>query len=387
VADAISFESGHAHPDLLPDLTTFARRALTDERAKSLQYGPKPGIPELRRWIAEYVAEDGIGVTHEQVLVTNGAKQAIELVCRLLLDEGDAIVVTAPTYFTAIPIFRSFGVNFIEVGQDREGLDVAELSAVLAQRNRDGKPPPKFIYNVPDFHNPTGITMSAARRRALVDLAEQEQIFIVEDSPYRRIRYEGASIPPIKSLDPDHLVFHIGTFSKLMAPGLRVGWVTSSVELIARLIQLKADSGSCPLTQRIVFDFCSSGHLPAHTERVVSTYRTHRDNMLQALREHLPEADVHVPSGGYYLWLTLPPGLDGDELAKRASAAGVNVLAPSKCYGSPERHPKNHVRLAFTHADLEAIDEGVRRLASAFRSLRSDSVVTAGPVASYSEEE
>src|SRR5262245_23260626 len=165
--DTIAFDSGHASPELLPDLRVETERVLSKYRSQSLQYGPKPGIPELRSWIAEYSATDGVQVTRDNVLITNGAKQAIELVCRVLLDEGDSIVVTAPTYFTAIPIFRSFGVSFIEVDQDDEGINVEQIGARLAQLKRDGRAMPKFIYNVPEFHNPTGLTMSLARRQAL----------------------------------------------------------------------------------------------------------------------------------------------------------------------------------------------------------------------------
>jgi 2-aminoadipate transaminase len=374
----ISFESGHAFPDLLPDLMSAAERALSRFRAETLQYGPRMGLPGLRTWIAEYSAQDGVPISRDNVLVTNGAKQAIELVCRLLLDEGDSIVVTAPTYFTAIPIFKSFGVTFIEIGQDLEGMDVRQLADQLAQLKREGKPLPKFIYDVPDFHNPTGITMSHARRKALVELATREKIFLVEDSPYRRIRFDGEHVASLKSLDKNNLVFQIGTFSKLMAPGLRIGWVSTSPEMIARLTQLKADSGSCPLTQRIILEFCTAGQLDAHTARVQKIYRAHRDKMIECLRDELPEVSVDVPSGGYYLWLALPSDTDGDELAKRASAAGVSVLAPTRCYArSDAGHPKNHVRAAFTHATPEEIEEGVRRIATAFRSMPSASPVVA----------
>ncbi len=364
----ISFESGHAFPAVMPDLTAAADRALGYYRAETLQYGPRMGLPDLRAWLAEYCARDGVRITSENVLVTNGAKQAIELVCRLLLDEGDSIVVTAPTYYTALPIFRSYGVSFIEVGQDADGLIVDELVDRIAQLKRDRKPLPKFIYNVPDFHNPTGVTMSLPRRKALIDLAVRERIFIVEDSPYRVIRFQGEPVPPLKALDPSDVVFHIGTFSKVMTPGIRIGWVSASPGMVARLAQLKSDGGSSPLAQRIVLEYCAAGELAAHTKRVQTTYRVHRDRMVASLQEHLPEASVDVPSGGYYLWLNLPPDVDGDHFAMRAADAGVSVLGPSRCYALPDGgHPKNNVRAAFTHATPEEIDQGIRRLARALR--------------------
>jgi 2-aminoadipate transaminase len=377
-ATSIAFDSGHAAPTVLPDLTAEAERALSVYRAETLQYAPRPGLPELRSAIAELMANDGAHVSPDQILVTNGAKHAIELVCRLLLDEGDSIVVTAPTYFTAIPIFRSFGVRFIEVGNDRDGLDVAELAEVLRRMRASGERLPKFIYNVPDFHNPTGVTMPSARRRALIDLAVEYRLFIVEDSPYRKVRFGGASEPSLAALDRDGVVFHVGTFSKLMAPGLRVGWVASTPDMIARVIQLKSDGGSCPLTQRVIVEFISGGRLTTHIGRVQATYGGQRDRMVAALRAELPEAAVDVPEGGYYLWLTLPDRVDGDALTKRASEVGVTVLAGSKFFArSDVGHPRNHVRLAYSHANFDEIDEGVRRLAGEFRALSAERVAVA----------
>jgi len=369
-ATNLAFDSGHACNEVLPDLTAEAERALTSFRAETLQYAPRPGLPELRSRIAEYLAADGIAATRDQVLVTNGAKHAIELICRVLLDEGDSIVVTTPTYFTAIPIFRSFGVRFIEVGQDRDGLDVAELAVALERRERAGEPPPKFIYNVPDFHNPTGITMSLERRQRLIELAVARGIRIVEDSPYRKVRFEGSSIPSLKALDPGDTVFYVGTFSKLMAPGLRVGWVVSSPDMIARMIQLKSDGGSCPLTQRIIVEFLAAGKLDDHIARVQTTYRRNRDTMVASLRRELPEARFEVPEGGYYVWLTLPEDVSGDVLARAASEAGVTTIPGSKFFArSDASHPGNHLRIAFSHATPDEIEDGIRRLATAYRTI------------------
>ncbi len=373
--DSIAFDSGHAFPGLLPDLTTEAARALTEFRSETLQYAPRPGLSPLREWIAEYLTADGTRAAAGDILVTNGAKHAIELICKLLLDEGDAIVVTVPTYFTAIPIFRSFGVRFYEVAQDSEGLDVEQLATLLEALERKGERLPKLIYNVPDFHNPTGVTMSLLRRQALVDLAAQKGIYILEDSPYRKVRFEGNDVPSVKALDPGGLVFQCGTFSKLMAPGLRVGWVATTPDMVGRLIQLKADGGSCPLTQRIIFEFCRGGRLEAHTGRVQETYRHHRDRMVAALNRDLPAARFAVPEGGYYIWLTLPEEVDGDEVAALAAAGGATVIPGSMFLARPDAgHPRNTLRVAFSHATADEIDEGIRRLAAAY-----DAVVSGAP--------
>ena len=362
----IAFDSGHAFPGVLPDLTAEAAIALAAYRPVSLQYAPRMGLPELRAWIAEYMTSDGAHVSAENILVTNGAKHALELVCRLLLDEGDAVVMTAPTYFSAIPIIRSYGATFIEARQDQAGLDVDDLAAVLDRRRRDGKPRPKFIYDVPDFHNPTGLTMPVERRSALLDLAAAHGIAVVEDSPYRKVRFEGASVPSLAALDVRDNVLHLGTFSKLMAPGLRVGWVAASPSLVARMAQLKTDAGSCPLTQRMILEFCTNGRLTQHIARVQECYRAHRDAMVAAVRRELPDVSFVMPHGGYYLWLTLPEGIDADELAACANRTGVTVIPGSKFFARADTaHPRNHLRVAYSHADEHEIGEGIRRLAAA----------------------
>lgn len=369
-ASNLAFDSGHAANAVLPDLTREAERALTTYRAETLQYAPRPGLPELRARIVEMAEADGITASRDNIVVTNGAKHAIDLICRVLLDEGDAIVVTRPTYFTAIPIFKSFGAQFIEVGQDRDGIDVAELLTVLAMREREGLRTPKFIYNVPDFHNPTGVTMSLERRKALVQLASERGIHIVEDSPYRKVRFTGASIPSLKALDFDDTVFYVGTFSKLMAPGLRVGWTIAAPEMIARMIQLKSDGGSCPLTQRIITEFLGAGRLPAHIDRVQAAYRQNRDSMVAALGRELPEAMFTVPEGGYYVWVTLPEDVDTDRLAEAASKAGVNVLPGSKFFANRDvPYPKNQLRIAYSHATQDEVVQGIRHLATAYRAM------------------
>jgi 2-aminoadipate transaminase len=372
----ISFDSGHAYPGVLPDLTHESEAALTRFRTETLQYAPRAGLPELRKWITEYLAADGVRVPVETVLVTNGAKHAIELVCRALIDEGDSVVVTRPTYFSAIPIIRSYGATFFEIGQDENGMDVGELASLLARLASERRPMPKFIYNISDFHNPTGLTMSLERRQALIDLAVRYQITIVDDSPYRNVRFETDPIPPLKALDRHDCVVHLGTFSKLLAPGLRVGWAAGAPALIARMTQLKTDAGSCPLTQRVILGFCTAGRLVDHITRVQDTYRSHRDRMVAAFRRELPEVSFHVPHGGYYLWLTLGDGIDGDELTRCAGDAGVTIIAGSKFFAPTDvEHPKNLARVAFSHASIDEIDEGVRRLTTAYSTVATGRVV------------
>jgi 2-aminoadipate transaminase len=371
----IAFDSGFAFSGLLPDLTAFAHDALTTHRAECLQYSANQGQPELRNWIAQYMNADGCALSPEEIIVVNGAKHGIELICKMLLNEGDAVVVTAPTYFSAIPIFGSFGAELIEVGQDDDGLRVDQLEAIVVKREQSGKRAPKIVYNVADFHNPTGLSMSRARREALIALAARAGMMIVEDNPYRRVRFEGSDVPTLKALDRDGVVLHAGTFSKLIAPGLRIGWIAARRDLIVRLIQLKADGGSSALMQRIVYEFCNSPAFTTHVERVRHTYGAHRDRMVMALRRHLPEISLTVPEGGYYVWLRLPDGMSGDVFAAAAAKARVNVLAGSKFFPGGANYPRNaasgrdRVRLSYSFATLEQIDEGVERLAIVYASM------------------
>ena len=374
--DVISFDSGYAFPAIFPDLTGAAKIALNEYRSESLQYGTPLGTLAMREWIANYVRNDGVDATVDNVLVVNGAKQGLDLICRVLTDEGDAVVVTGPTYFTAIPIFRSFGLEFVEVPQDGDGLDVAALAERLAQREAAGKRPPKFIYDVPDFHNPSGVTMSLARRKALLELAAARGIAIVEDSPYRRLRFEGATLPSLKSLDRNGIVLALGTFSKLIAPGLRIGWVCGDPDLISRMARLKSDGGTSPMTQRIILEFFGAGGLEPHLERARAAYALHRDTMVAALARDLPEAALAVPHGGYYLWLTFPEGVDSDALAERAYDMGVSAIAGGAFYAADDPSsakargiPKRHMRLAYSHATPDRIAEGVKLLAATYHSM------------------
>jgi len=372
----ISFGSGDAFPGILPDLTEEAAAALTTWRSETLQYAPRPGLLALRETIAEIMTNDGAEVPPSEVQVVNGAKHGLELVCRMLLSPGDTVVVTAPTYFTAIPIFRNCGAGFVEVGRDREGMDVEELEAALARLASTGAKLPSLIYEVPDFHNPTGVTMSRRRREALVMLAERYCIPIVEDSPYRQIRFTDHREPLLKSLSPKRVIL-LGTFAKMVAPGLRIGWVAANPDLLDRMAQAKSDGGTCPLTQRIVVEFCRRGRLPDQVSRMRECYREHRDRMVAALRHEMPEISIDLPDGGYYLWISLPPGVNADDLERCAEGRGVGVLSGSRFFSDPHTPPTNRpvptnfLRLAYSFAAPDEIDEGVGRLAAAMRDLAS----------------
>jgi 2-aminoadipate transaminase len=332
----IQFGSGDAYPESLPDMAEYAQMAARRYRTETLQYAPRAGLPDLREWIAGYLAGEGLRVAAESILVCNGAKQGIELTCKLFLDPGDAIVVTRPTYQSALGVFRGWEPEFLEVGMDADGMLVDELAATLAARARRGRPAPMLV---------------------------------AEDDPYRKIRFVGEAVPPIQALDRDDCVVGLGTFAKLVAPGLRLGWVIAAPDIIGRMAAMKADGGTCPFTQRMLLEYCRAGRLEPDIDHRVRTYRAHRDVMAQAVREHLPQASFTVPDGGYYLWLRLPEGVDSDRLAALAEAQGVQVLPASHFHATPG--PRDHVRLAYSYASPSEIVDGVRRLASAFARMET----------------
>ena len=364
----IMFASGDAYPESLPDVSEFAQLAATRYRTETLQYAPRPGLLELREWIAGHLASEGIRVSADSILVCNGAKQGIELACKLFLDPGDAIVVTRPTYQSALGVFHGWEASFVEIGMDADGMLVDELAATLAERERRGLPAPKLLYDVPEFHNPTGVTLTRARREQLVELASRHGMVVLEDDPYRRIRFSGEPVPPIQSLDRHGCVIGLGTFAKLVAPGLRLGWVIARPEIVAQMAAMKADGGTCPFTQRMLIEYCRAGRLEPDIRDRVRTYQAHRDVMARAVREHLPQATFRLPEGGYYLWLRLPDGVDSDELAARAERQGVQVLPASHFHATPG--PRNYLRLAYSYASPSEIVEGVRRLAVALAQMK-----------------
>ena len=362
---AIVLNSGLAYPPLLPDVVREAMEAARDRRGESLQYGPLMGLDDLRDAIAAFAGADGVTCSRENVLVTYGAKSALDLACRVFVEPGDRIIVTRPTYMTALQIMRCHGVAFLDVGQDEEGFDTEELEARLVVLERNGERMPKLLFDVPDFHNPTGITTSAARRQRLVELAEHHGFVILEDDPYRRLRFEGEPVPPVKSFDSGGVVVALGTVSKILAPGLRVGWAIGPREVVGRMAMQKADGGSSPFAQRIVAELMRGNEMARHVDELSAEMRRHRDAMVDAFREFLPDAEVRVPQGGYFLWAALPEGTDAEAVARVALERGVEVSSGRLCY--PNDVPGHHLRLAYSFVDVEAIREGVRRLGAACR--------------------
>jgi 2-aminoadipate transaminase len=365
---AIILSSGLAHPPLLPDLSAEAAAIAREHSAEAMQYGPLMGTDALREQIVRFTSQDGVNCNEENILVTCGAKHALDLACRAFLEPGDRVIVTRPTYMTALQIMRAHRAVFLDIGQDGEGLNADELEEKLRRLQANGEAPPKLLFDVPDFHNPTGITTSAARRRRLLELAGRYGFVILEDDPYRRLRFSGAAVAPIKALDNGGAAVSLGTVSKILAPGIRIGWAIGAPEIVSRMAMQKADGGACPFTQRIVAEFMRGDKMTAHLKNLSREMRRHRDAMIAALKEHLPEASFATPQGGYFLWVALPEGSDAEAVAALALEGGAEVSSGRLCF--PNDVAGNYLRLAYSYPDADAIAAGVRILGNAYRRHR-----------------
>lgn len=362
----IVLSSGMAYPPMLPDVVREATETVGAGVAESMQYGPLMGLDDLRDQICGFVAEDGVRCSRDNVLVTYGAKSALDLACRVFIEPGDRMIVTRPTYMTAIHIMRTHNVNFLSIGQDEEGLNTCELEAKLKRLEANGEAMPKLLFDIPDFHNPTGITMSLARRQKLIELAKRWNFIILEDDPYRRLRFEGDPIPPLKALDDAGVVIALGTVSKILAPGLRVGWAIGDPEIVRRMAMQKADGGSNPMAQRIVVHLMQSNKMRDHVEELIGQMRLHRDVMLDRFAVELPDLKIRKPNGGYFLWAELPPECDAEAVAELGVEHGVEVSTGRLSFAGDG--PGNFLRMAYSYTDQDVIADGVRRLGEAYRA-------------------
>jgi 2-aminoadipate transaminase len=360
---------GYAFPEMLPDVSVVAAEVAREFRTSILQYGPLMGLSELRDAIVAFIASDGINVTTDNILITNGAKSAMELALKVFIEKGDTIVVSRPNYATALHLFRTHEASLLEVDMDEDGLRTDLLEERLVGFRQEGRQIPKLVYVVPDSHNPTGITLSLDRRRRLVELAEEFDFYILEDDPYRRIHFEGDLLPPLQALDRNARVIGAGTVSKVFAPGIRIGWANAAPDIIARMAALKSDGGCSPFTQKIVASMMKSGELTRHSQEVSAELCMHRDVMIRALRSHWPEVRFSTPKGGYYLWVELPPGLDCDLLTSEAEASGVTIFSGRPYFADAQ--PSNFIRLCYATSGPEDIERGIEVLGGVAKRLHN----------------
>ena len=351
----------------MKDLENISYDLLTEKGATALQYGPTEGEFALREEISKWMSRENVSVGPENILVTSGSQQGLDIVSKVFLDPNDIVVVELPTYIGGLQAFTAYRARMIGVSQDDHGMRMELLEKTLTKLAARGKKP-KFIYVVPDFQNPSGVTMSLERRRKLLQLAYKFEVPIVEDSPYRDLRFAGQTVPAVFSLDKDRQVIVLGTFSKLLCPGLRLAWIMAPAEWMDKMVVAKQSMDLCSstYTQLMVAEFMKRGLLPKQIERIRRLYSKKREVMLEALRKYMPEGvEWTEPEGGLFLWVKLPKKMNTSALFPKAVENKVIYVVGSAfhCDGKGQ----NTMRLNFSYPSEEQISKGIERLARMIR--------------------
>ncbi len=360
-SDVISFAGGLPYIGGLPveDIASAMDTVIRESYTSAFQYGATEGSELLKTMLVEVMAEEGLRAEPEHVIVTTGSQQALDLLGRVLINPGDRMVVEGPTYIGALAAFRPADPEFITIPLDDSGLQVELLEEDLERRSG---PPPKFIYVVPSFHNPGGVTLSPGRRAALLELARRRDLIIIEDNPYGMLRFEGEPLEPIAASDRRRVVY-VSTLSKIISPGIRTGWVLAPAPILERLAMLKqgADLCSSSLSQMFAEQFIRQGLWKKNLDNLRPIYRSRRDAMLAGLEEHFPdEARWTRPQGGLFIWVTLPRYLDTAKMLPLAILQKVAYVPGTAFFA--DGSGKHHLRLNFSYADEDRIAEGTKRL-------------------------
>jgi len=377
--DIISFAGGLPAPELFPleQCEAAACRLLHEHGATALQYGPTEGYLPLRRFICERMGRYGIKAEPSNILITSGSQQALDLVGKMLINPGDRVLVEEPTYLGALQAWNAYQADYVSVPQDDNGLRTELLEGAL----RVG---PKFMYILPNFQNPSGTTLCLERRFDLVRLSNKYGIPLVEDDPYGALRFEGEHLPPLVALDADYQtgaapnghgymegnVIYLGTFSKTLAPGLRLGWVVAPIEVVDQLVMMKqgTDLQTSSFDQMLAYEMVKDGFLDEHIRTIRRVYRERRDVMLAALERYFPAGCSWTrPQGGLFLWARVPEWIDTSDLMAEAVQAKVAYVPGSAFYPDPA-HGRNTMRLNFSNAEPVQMEEGMRRLGNLLKA-------------------
>lgn len=327
-----------------------------------LNYGASEGYEPLRKWLTEFMAEEDVDCTPDDIIITDGSQQGLELVGKIFLNPGDTIITEAPSYVGALNAFLSYQANIIQLPCDDNGLKIDKVAETLEDLKKKGVRP-KFIYVIPSFQNPSGVTMSLARRKKLIKLAREYETLIVEDNAYRRLSFEEEPLASLKTLDPENVIY-LGTFSKVLSPGLRVGWVVAQRPIREKLIFAKQAADLCgsSLSQRVVADYFAETDMKAHLKKLIAIYIKRRDKMLNACEEYFPKGvKWTTPKGGFFVWATLPDYLDTTNMLAKAVEQKV-AYVPGKAFFA-DGTGRNCMRLNYSFMKESDIREGIRRLA------------------------
>lgn len=368
----ISFAGGLPFSGLFPieEMKDIVNTVLDREGEIALQYGPTEGDGRLIEFLAGWMKEtEGADVGKDNVLIVSGSQQALDLIGKIFIDPGDPIIIGLPSYLGAIQAFKSFRANMVGARLDKQGINVDTVADILRTYTAKGQKI-KFIYVVPDFQNPSGVTLSLERRERLLELCYEYEVVLVEDSPYRDLRFRGEPLPMVRTLDKGGHAFSLHTFSKLLFPGTRLGWIVADKAIMEKLVMAKQPTDLCtsPLNQSIVYEFCQRGLLKSHIPKIIELYRKKRDVMIKALERYMPEGsgiDWTHPEGGLFLWLTLPENTDAGEMFPKAVEKKVAYVVGSAFHF--DRSGQNTMRLNFSYPSEEQIEEGIKRLADLFK--------------------
>lgn len=363
--DIISFAGGLPGPETFPvkEIEDISCEVLRGKGAVALQYGPTEGEPPFREELAKWMNREKAAVKPENILVTVGSQQGLDIISKVFLDPKDIVVMELPSYVGGLQAFSAYRARMIGVPQDKEGMKIDSLENVLRTLAKKRKKP-KFIYVIPDFQNPSGVTMSLGRRKQLLELAYQYEVLIIEDSPYRDLRYSGQAVPALCSLDAQDQVIVLGTFSKILGPGLRLAWIMAPTAWMDRMIVAKQGMDLCSpvYTQLIAVEFMKRGLLPKQIEKIRLAYGRKLRVMLEALEKYMPKGmEWSKPEGGLFLWVTLPKKMSANELFPKAIEKKVAYVVGSAfhCNGKGQ----NTMRLNFSFSTEQQIDQGIQRLA------------------------
>jgi 2-aminoadipate transaminase len=367
--DIISFAGGMPDPQTFPveELAEISALVLREKGATALQYGPTEGEPALREALAHWLTKERLDLRAENILVTSGSQQALDLLAQVLIDPGDPVIVELPSYIGALQAFAAHRARMIGVPQDDEGIRTDLLEKTLERLSRR-KRRPKFIYIVPDFQNPSGVTLTLARRQELLALASRFEVPLVEDSPYRVLRFSGEPMPAIYSLDPQRHVLALGTFSKIFCPGMRLGWLLTPEAWMERFIIAKQGMDLCSpsFTQFIAVEYMRRGLLDREVESIRALYSRKLGVMLAALEKEMPRGVTWTrPEGGLFLWVKLPRRMNATALFEKAIERKVAYVIGSAFYCNGKGH--HTMRLNFSYPSEEQIVEGIQRLAQVIR--------------------
>ncbi|MBB6480712.1 PLP-dependent aminotransferase family protein [Spirochaeta isovalerica] len=359
--DIISFAGGLPAPELFPveKMKEVSRYVLDNMGEEALQYSPTEGYVPLRDFIAGRMAKTGYPTNRDEILIISGSQQGLDFAGKIFLNPGDTVLCESPTYLGAVNAFRAYEGNFREVDTDDEGMIPEDLEKALKETDNV-----KFIYVIPDFQNPSGRTWSLERRKALIELAGKYRIPVVEDNPYGELIFEGERQPSIKSLDTEGLVMFLGTFSKTFAPGLRIGWICASPEILSKCIMVKqsSDVQSSSISQREIAVFMEKYDFEEHVETIKKTYKKRRDLMMESIEKYFPEeAKWTYPSGGLFTWVVVPESIDTKELMERTLEETKVAYVPGASF-FPNGGVHNTLRLNFSNMPEDKIVEGIRRL-------------------------